>query len=570
MESSSSYDALLDLIVREHIYETADRSLSIFLRERNPDSVKDLILLAEQYRNAHGSVVSDFGRRARRDEKTRKDKGAFGKDRRDKSPLSPREPKTCYTCGKVGHFSTKCPDGMGGRSKKGGKWSQESRKQSVNACVVGVCPPETSPDMLSSVPEVQSPYSASVKLMCGHEIPLLYASCAVGTEMYLCDAVVNGKQIQAMRDSGCTSVIVRTGLVQASQFTGEKRVCLLIDRTVRIMPIATLYVSTPYYDGTVTALCVDNPIYDLVIGNIPGVRKPGDENPDWKNPLTRDGETLVREEDAPSQDCSLDDSGVVTSDGEQHTPSTSTAMQPDVSLEIPRGFDQVSETDVSQRSSQDDDVSQDLPSKSTDEPPILGDVEQGAGVETRGIKRRKNRPLVRLGSSEQPESTATREDVIATQQADGTLKKLAEIARKGEPKLVGKNCEVRFYFKNDLLFREYRSPTISQGKTFNQLVVPKPFRSQVLRLAHDSALSGHLKTRKTTDRILTQFYWPGLQSDVKRYCASCDACQRTMPKGRIGKVPLVIPPLIDTCFKRIAVDLIGPIDLLPIVGTGIS
>ena len=70
---------------------------------------------------------------------------------------------------------------------------------------------------------------------------------------------------------------------------------------------------------------------------------------------------------------------------------------------------------------------------------------------------------------------------------------------------------------------------IDHGKTFSQLVVPKPYRSQVLRLAHDSALAGHLKTRKTTDRILTQFFWPGLQADMMRYCASCDACQRTTP-----------------------------------------
>ena len=62
------------------------------------------------------------------------------------------------------------------------------------------------------------------------------------------------------------------------------------------------------------------------------------------------------------------------------------------------------------------------------------------------------------------------------------------------------------------------------------------------------------------DRIQAEFYWPGIQSDVQRYCASCDSCQRTTPKGRIGKVPLVNPPLIDTCFRRVALDLIGPLD----------
>ena len=40
---------------------------------------------------------------------------------------------------------------------------------------------------------------------------------------------------------------------------------------------------------------------------------------------------------------------------------------------------------------------------------------------------------------------------------------------------------------------------------------------------------------------------------------SCDICQRTISKGRIPKVPLQKMPLIDQPFKRVAVDLVGPI-----------
>ena len=552
---AKSFDALLDLIVREHIYETSDRSLSVFLRERNPENVQELILLAEQYRSAHGCTSNDSGRRSRREEKARKEKGGYAKDQRDKSPS-----KACYTCGKPGHFMAKCPNKKGGSSKDGsGKSGSESRKQSVNACVVGVCPEKSAQETQSL-----SPDSATVKLQCGHEIPLLYTACTVEADMPTCDGNVNGKKITVLRDSGCSCVIIRTGLVQKAQFTGETKLCMFIDRTIRRMPVATLYVSTPYFQGNVTALCVDNPLYDLIIGNIAGVRRPGDEDPNWMFTETSDSESSIKEEDMPSHGGTSDER-METTVGELSAPSTSAAKE-DASLGIPQVLDQGSVSDVSQQHNQDDVIKQEQTSELTVESPILGKIEQGAGVETRGMKRRKDRPFMSLGSSQQPESTATREEVIAAQQADPTLKKLRDIGAKGESKLVGKNSEVRFYFKNGLLFREYRSLGNSQGKTFNQLVVPKPFRSQVLRLAHDSALSGHLKTRKTTDRILTQFFWPGLQSDVKRYCASCDACQRTMPKGRIGKAPLVVPPLIDTCFKRIAVDLIGPLD--PITDRG--
>ena len=47
--------------------------------------------------------------------------------------------------------------------------------------------------------------------------------------------------------------------------------------------------------------------------------------------------------------------------------------------------------------------------------------------------------------------------------------------------------------------------------------------------------------------------------DVKRYCRSCDICQRTVAKGQVVKVPLGQMPVIDTPFDRVAVDLVGPI-----------
>ena len=41
--------------------------------------------------------------------------------------------------------------------------------------------------------------------------------------------------------------------------------------------------------------------------------------------------------------------------------------------------------------------------------------------------------------------------------------------------------------------------------------------------------------------------------------SSCDVCQRTVKRGSVRKVPLGSMPLIDTPFKRVAVDIVGPI-----------
>ena len=110
----------------------------------------------------------------------------------------------------------------------------------------------------------------------------------------------------------------------------------------------------------------------------------------------------------------------------------------------------------------------------------------------------------------------------------------------------------------------YRVYEAGNGDKFRQLIVPKCLRDTVLTLAHDSLLSGHLGIRKTNDRVLGEFYWPGMQSDIRRYCQSCDVCQRTISKGKVRKVPLGKMPLIDTPFKRVAVDIVGSIRLFPL------
>ena len=66
-------------------------------------------------------------------------------------------------------------------------------------------------------------------------------------------------------------------------------------------------------------------------------------------------------------------------------------------------------------------------------------------------------------------------------------------------------------------------------------------------------------TVRNHNRVVSEFFWPGVCGDVARFCKSCDICQRTIQKGRVTKVPLGKLPLIDTPFKRVSVQLVGPI-----------
>lgn len=146
-------------------------------------------------------------------------------------------------------------------------------------------------------------------------------------------------------------------------------------------------------------------------------------------------------------------------------------------------------------------------------------------------------------------------------QAQSTDPKLNGIRQRVESGVVTvsrglKRGETKFIRKKDLLYRQFTKG----NKVTLQLVIPEGFLEKVLRLAHEALMSGHLGIKKTMDRVLAEFFWPGVCVDVSRFCKSCDICQRTIQKGGNTKVPLGKLPLIDTPFKRVAVDIVVPIE----------
>ena len=90
--------------------------------------------------------------------------------------------------------------------------------------------------------------------------------------MPVAEGSVEGKPVSVLRDTGCTTIVVRRSLVPDDLLTGQEKQCILIDGTVRYIPGAKINIQTPFFSGLTTAICMDNPMFDLVIGNVPGVR----------------------------------------------------------------------------------------------------------------------------------------------------------------------------------------------------------------------------------------------------------------------------------------------------------
>ncbi|XP_070212629.1 uncharacterized protein [Littorina saxatilis] len=177
--------------------------------------------------------------------------------------------------------------------------------------------------------------------------------------------------------------------------------------------------------------------------------------------------------------------------------------------------------------------------------------ETAAAVTTRQEERREMEEQEKTPTFPETDQLFSSVDLKKEQREDHTLNRLHVLA---ETKIV--KGRVTFVHVKGILYRQYID---KYGKTHQQVVVPIQRRSKVLSVGHDTPMAGHLGHKKTRERVWQDFYWPGMVGDIRRYCMSCDTCQRTTPKGRTKRVPLGKMPVIDTAFKRVAVDLIGPI-----------
>ena len=183
------------------------------------------------------------------------------------------------------------------------------------------------------------------------------------------------------------------------------------------------------------------------------------------------------------------------------------------------------------------------------------------GVVTR--LQSKNKPLRPMKVAKTKIVNLTSTEFKKLQETDKSLDKLGKKIESDSVERPRQWGTEVYYInqKNGLMYRQFTSPPEKGSVVHKQLVLPHSLRESVLEVAHDSILGGHLATKKTYDRVTSNFFWPGAYDDVSRYCQSCDICQRTIPKGRCGKTPLVAMPIIGEPFARLAIDLVGPLPM---------
>ncbi|XP_077499788.1 uncharacterized protein LOC144110628 isoform X1 [Amblyomma americanum] len=277
--TEKSFEGVRDKLVTEQFLACCSSKLALFLKERKLCSLEEFADTADQFLEAQGLRNLNKAK-----EETQK---VLETDARWDTV------KVARLCGKVGHRAAGCRTSSAAQKtqvvcqgcKRRGHTLDECRYRTQDraACVVDsrvelVTPPE--------VPQLK-----------GEQTPLENEAVS-GTPkskaaMPLVVGQIGDHPILVLRDSGANTVLVRRSLVKDEDLTGKASAVTLVDSTVRYLPEARILVSTPYYTGQVVAKCVDQPIYNLILGNITGARGVEDPDPEWR---MLDGEEHPKEE----------------------------------------------------------------------------------------------------------------------------------------------------------------------------------------------------------------------------------------------------------------------------------
>ncbi|KAJ1158836.1 hypothetical protein NDU88_011509 [Pleurodeles waltl] len=90
------------------------------------------------------------------------------------------------------------------------------------------------------------------------------------------------------------------------------------------------------------------------------------------------------------------------------------------------------------------------------------------------------------------------------------------------------------------------------------LVVPTGLRERVLELAQE----GHLGMSATKRRIRSEYWWPGLDREVEHHVRECVLCAWSDKSQKLVKKDLVVSDKSDRPWKKIAIDIMGPFNIL--------
>ena len=518
-KAESNYVKLYDLMLREQLMFTAPQDLQIWLKERSPHTFKDLVEMAETYQLAHKQSGA-----------SQQQQRSFNTGTRT-TGISPANPS------KSGQTDLNTGASLTSNNPAGMTQSSQYLKGTQNQDGVRRCYFCGSPDHLISnctdkkskegknrpaKTNEENPFSHTTALLLSPKktevnsykvrVPLIPEVKSEDVQeldngLKFVKGYINGVEAWVLRDTGCTTICVSKEFAKNIDIESKaERIIRLANGSECLCHEVEIDISSPYLSGRVVALTMECPFADVIVGET-AFLKASEEEKQFDHEV-RDSEV---------RDSTIDHVQV----GAYPEVIKSDMIVGGVSTRAMRKFTEQQE-------------------------------KQGKLVEEKFLKEKENK-IDKAGIAYTMYDMEGKESLKQDQREDKTLDKVRELANV----CADEKEETHFLIKDDVLYRQY---VRSNGEILHQIVVPKKHRYQIMHTAHDRPFGGHLGNKKTRERILNHFYWPGIFPDVAKFCKSCVNCQKCIPKGRVPKAPLIPIQPMDEPFKRIAIDIVGPLN----------
>ena len=273
--SPANFDALVDLIVKEQFINACSEDLAMYLLERGPKDLVELTTWAQKYLITHkeqlGKSKTTVQQRHADQKKATQSKPDSSQGRHRLLP--------CYRCQGFGHRQSECDTKISPGKDQKGLSTPVSQSSQKKTCAMVAQLDEDGEKAFTCV-EVEGTTSKRNLKKSGTEgstnsdRAVYSAVCHAQSndgQTYVGVGKLNGQPVKVLHDTGCTGMIVDRAFVpDLVVIPGSSGSLQMGDHTLIDIPLANIYLDSPYYKGHDRVMCVSSLVYPVIIGNVQG------------------------------------------------------------------------------------------------------------------------------------------------------------------------------------------------------------------------------------------------------------------------------------------------------------